>query len=171
MRPRHPVPRQWLMTDERMGDALWPALAGLPRGSGVVVRHYDLSVRDRRALLERIERIGRRRRLVVLGAGMAASGGIHNARRGVRGLLTRAVHDRREAAAALRARADAVFVSPVFATRSHDRARPLGAVRMGLLVRELPMPVIALGGMDASRLRRLRPLRIHGWAGVDAWLR
>ena len=171
MRPRHPVPRQWLMTDQRMGDALWTALAALPRGSGVVVRHHGLPLAERRLLLARIERIGRKRRLVVLGAGMPASGGIHNGRRGARGLLSRAVHDRRELVAAMRSRADCVFVSPVFATRSHPGARPLGPVRLGLLIRGFVVPVVALGGMDASRLRRLRPLPIQGWAAIDAWLR
>ena len=27
MRSRQPLPRLWLMTDERMGEALWDALA------------------------------------------------------------------------------------------------------------------------------------------------
>jgi thiamine-phosphate pyrophosphorylase len=159
------------MTDERIGDGLWAALAALPRGSGVVVRHYGLSQAERRALLARVERLGRERGLVVLGAGLPASGGVHNGRSNAPGLRTRSVHHRREAVAAARAGADCVFVSPVFATRSHAAARPLGPVRLGLLTRGLPMPVIALGGMNASRLRRLGPLRVHGWAGIDAWLR
>ena len=35
-----PWPREWLMTDERMGDRLWEAIDGMPPGSGVVFRHY-----------------------------------------------------------------------------------------------------------------------------------
>jgi thiamine-phosphate pyrophosphorylase len=171
MRPRHPVPRQWLMTDERMGEALWPALLRLPRGSGVVVRHHTLDRREWRELLTRIEAIGRRRGLIVLGARRPASGGVHNGRAPVRGLLSRSIHDRREVVAAIRARADLVFVSPVFATRSHPGARPLGPVRLGLLIRGLRMPVIALGGMHEGRMRRLRGMCVHGWAAIDAWLR
>ncbi|MFN3435907.1 MAG: thiamine phosphate synthase, partial [Sphingomonas sp.] len=70
--------------------------------------------------------------------------------------------------AAIRAGADAVFVSPVFATRSHPGSRPLGIARFGLMIRGLQTPVIALGGMNARKARALRPMGIHGWAGIDA---
>ena len=34
-------PREWLMTDERMGDRLWTAIDRLPiKHSGIVFRHY-----------------------------------------------------------------------------------------------------------------------------------
>ncbi len=165
---RHPIPRIWLMTDERMGDTLWEALERLPRGSGIVFRHYALAVDERRAFLTRIAKVARRRRLVVLGAGIDGPDGTHHGRR--RGmLLSHAVHDRRQAVAAVRAKADLVFASPVHATRSHPGARGLGRVRLGLLIRGLPMPVIALGGMNARRFSGLRGLGVHGWAGIDAF--
>jgi thiamine-phosphate pyrophosphorylase len=31
--------------------------------------------------------------------------------------------------------------------------------------------VIALGGMDEHRFRRVQKLGFAGWAGIDAWLR
>jgi len=55
------------MTDQRMGDALWTALGQLPRGSGVIFRHY--ATRDRRALFERVRAVARKRRLVLVLAG------------------------------------------------------------------------------------------------------
>lgn len=169
MRSRHPPPRLWLMTDPRMGEALWDALERLPRGAGVVVRHYGLPKADRRAILHAVERVARRRRLVVIGAGgLRASGGVHNGR-AWRGFVTRSTHDRREIVAAARAGADLVFVSPVFATRSHPGARPLGVARFGLMIRGIRVPVIALGGMNARRARSLAPLGVYGWAGIDAW--
>jgi thiamine-phosphate pyrophosphorylase len=156
------------MTDERMGDAIWPALARLPRGSGVVFRHYATPPAERRALFRRVARIARARGLVLVAArpdwrwphrhGMRATG-----------LVTMPAHDRREAVAAIRAGADLLFVSPVFATRSHPGAPHLGRVRFGLMARDLPVPVIALGGMDAQRFAGLRALGAHGWAAIDAW--
>lgn len=169
---RHPLPRLWLMTDERMGDALWDALARLPHGSGVVFRHYGLAPAERQALFARVLKIARRRRLVVVRAGslsLRGESGMHGQRG--RGLRTAPTHDRREAIAAQRAGAQALFVSPVFPTRSHPGAPALGRVRFGLLVRRLDVPVIALGGMDARRARSLRPFGIHGWAAIDAWTR
>jgi thiamine-phosphate pyrophosphorylase len=38
------------MTDERLGDALWTALRRLPRGAGIVFRHYATPPAERRAL-------------------------------------------------------------------------------------------------------------------------
>ncbi|ODP35979.1 thiamine phosphate synthase [Sphingomonas turrisvirgatae] len=164
MRPRHPhrLPFRWLMTDERMGEALWPALARLPRGSGVIVRHYSLAPDDRRALAIRIERIARRRGLVML------VGGVDHGRH--RGALTAPVHSRREAIAAIRGGAMLLFASPVHPTRSHPGLSALGRVRLGLMTRGLDTPVIALGGMDERRWRTLKPMRVYGWAAIDAWL-
>src|SRR5688572_13203779 len=69
MSRRQPLPRLWLMTDERPGGALWAALGRLPRGSGIVVRHYRLSKDARRALFQRVRSIARRRGLLLLLAG------------------------------------------------------------------------------------------------------
>jgi thiamine-phosphate pyrophosphorylase len=173
MRHRHPshakeLPRRWLMTDERLGEGLWDALAALPRGSGVILRHYALPLTERRALFARVSRIARRRglMLVVAGADQLGSTSSHGRHRGA---LTTPVHSRREAIAAIRNGAQLLFVSPVHPTRSHPRARILGPVRLGLLIRGLDVGMIALGGMDERRWRALRPLKIHGWAGIDAW--
>lgn len=170
---RQPIPRLWLMTDERQGDALWEALARLPRGAGVVFRHYGLEAAARRALFAKVAKVARRRKLMLLVARPWRSGlgnGEHGNRATVRPpLRTAPAHSHREAIAAIRAGADALFVSPVFATRSHPGAKPLGRVRFGLLTRGLGVPVIALGGMDARRARSLGLLGIHGWAGIDAW--
>ncbi|MDP5280511.1 thiamine phosphate synthase [Sphingomonas sp. DG1-23] len=160
------------MTDERMGESLWDALARLPRGSGVVFRHYGLVPAARRALFAKVARVARRRGLLLVRAGAERLGqedGAHGQK--ARGLRTWPAHSRREAVAAARAGADAVFISPVFATRSHPGARALGRVRLGLLIRGLPVPVIALGGMDARRAASLQPLGIYGWAAIDAWTR
>lgn len=169
---RHPLPRLWLMTDERMGEALWDALERLPRGSGVIFRDYSRAPDERRRRFARTLRVARRRRLLLLRAGdapMRGEMGTHNVRG--RGIRTQAVHDIAQLRSAERARVDAVLVSPVFATRSHPGARPLGVVRLGLLIRGARLPVIALGGMSAAGARRLAGLPIRGWAAIDGWTR
>lgn len=170
MRRRHPLPRLWLMTDERIGEALWEALERLPRGAGVVFRHYATPADERRRMLAKIARIARRRGLALVAAGEgAAAHGSHGRRpRRTGALHTRSAHTRREALAAQRAGADAIFVSPVYPTRSHPGARPLGRIGLRLMIRGLQVPVIALGGMTAHRARSLP---IYGWAAIDAWTR
>lgn len=171
MHRRHPLPRLWLMTDERMGDSLLPALERLPRGSGVVFRHYGLPSHERRALFAKVTKVAHMRGLLLVRAGPRRLGrgeaGVHGGRSD--GLMTWPAHSRREAVAAIRAGADVLFVSPVFPTRSHPGTRTLGRVRLGLMIRGLGVPVIALGGMDARRAAGLRALGIYGWAGIDAW--
>ena len=152
---RQPLPRLWLMTDERQGEGLWTALERLPRGSGVVFRHNGLSSAERRKLFDRVRRVARRRRLLLL-MGSRGNG------------LTASAHNLRELKSAERSGAALVFLSPAFPTRSHPGARALGPVRFGLIAAQARIPVIALGGVDARKARRLP--HIYGWAGIDAWM-
>ena len=180
-RQRRAAPKTWLFTDERLGgarpgDPLWRAVARLPRGAGIVLRHYGWPEPERRALLAALAAVARRRGLVLLGSRIAgAPGGVHRPAhdplaRG-RGLVTAAAHGRRALLQAFARGADLVFLSPVFATASHPGARTLGAVRFGLAARGAPGPVVALGGMTAARARRLRPLGASGYAAIDDWAR
>jgi thiamine-phosphate pyrophosphorylase len=173
MRPRQPLPKIWLMTDPRMGDFI-SAIARLPRGSGIVFRHYDLPNEKRRRLFAATRRVARARGHVIiladspLRARSWGADGAHN-RSPLRsyGLRTMAVHNAREAALAKRMRADLIVVSPVFATRSHPDARTLGRIKLGSIARG--QRAIAMGGMTAKRFRSLSALKIYGWAGIDAF--
>ncbi|MEA3066470.1 MAG: thiamine-phosphate pyrophosphorylase [Sphingomonadales bacterium] len=166
MSRRQPLPRLWLMTDERQGEALWAALERLPRGAGVVFRHHRLAPGERRRLFERVRKVARRRRLFLLagGAGLRADG-VHNGRGS--GFRSASAHDLAELKSAERSGAGLVFLSPAFPTRSHPEARALGPSRFGLIARQARVPIIALGGVDARKARRLP--HIYGWAGIDAW--
>jgi thiamine-phosphate pyrophosphorylase len=54
MRSSQPLPRLWLMTDERLGGGLIDAVLRLPDGAGIVFRHYRLEEKGRRALFDRV---------------------------------------------------------------------------------------------------------------------
>ena len=69
MRRRKPIPRLWLMTDERMGERLWEALTAVPRGGCVVFRHFGTPGAARAVLFAKVARVARRRGLVLLLAG------------------------------------------------------------------------------------------------------
>src|SRR3546814_6186712 len=48
---KRPLPRLWLMTDERVDDeTLLTAIRRLPQGSGIILRHYTLPTHKRRLL-------------------------------------------------------------------------------------------------------------------------
>jgi thiamine-phosphate pyrophosphorylase len=170
MQRRQPLPRLWLMTDERMGDRLWDALERLPRGAGIVFRHYSLPPAERRRLFARVRKVVRRKGLVLLAGGgpLPGADGRHGGR-GRGGLRSAAAHNLGELKTAERQGVLLAFVSPVFRTLSHPGAPVLGRVRFGLLAHRTRIPVIALGGVDARRGSRLKVLGAYGWAGIDAW--
>lgn len=176
------LPRLILMTDSvRLPDPL-AAVERLPKGSAVIVREPDPVARGK--LVRRLLLPCRRRRvrlLVAADARLAAvADGLHLSeallRRGygrwpVRrhgALLTAAAHSptaiRRAAARAL----DAVLLAPVFATASHPGAAALGPLRFARMVRHSPLPVYALGGIDAASARRLRGSGAAGFAAIGA---
>lgn len=172
---RHPLPRLWLLSDARNDGGLEEALWRLPRGSGFVFRHYHLAPEERFARYRALRRVAKARGHVVILADSAATAlewradGLYGAplmlaprRAGLLAIAT--AHDMREIGQANRVVADAVMLSPVFATRSHWGAQTLGPVRFRLIAGHALMPVIALGGMDASRAGRVRWAR---WAAID----
>lgn len=154
--PRNALPTVWLMTDERMGEALWAALAALPAGSGVMFRHFATAEPIRAAIFDRVARIARRRHLVVVQAGER-----HPA------IVIRPAHTLREAHTARGHGADLVFVSPIYPTRTHPGGRSLGPLRAATIARAAGIPAIALGGITQARFKRLKAMGFTGWAAID----
>jgi len=171
-----PWPRAWLMTDERLGDRLWEALANLPEGAGgVVFRHYSLEETERLALAREVATFAGARGLALAVAGSRSLADqlgaqlVHNPERGGPLPWSLAVHGNAEAMAAKSAGASLAFVSPVFPTRSHSDRAALGVDRAVALAELAGCPAIALGGMDAERFQALGN-RFYGYAGIDCWL-
>lgn len=168
---RHPCPRVWLMTDERLGDDLVPAIEDLPFGSGIVFRHYRLDAAERLILFERVKALACRRRLTLLLAGSAnlardwGADGSHGLGGPTGGRFRSApVHDLKEIRLAERAGASLLFLSPVYPTRSHPGEDVLRPARFSLLARATELPVVALGGMSR---RRAASMGVERWAAID----
>jgi thiamine-phosphate pyrophosphorylase len=171
MRARQPLPRLWLMTDERQSEGLLGAIARLPDGAGIVFRHYSLPEVARRDLFARVRAAAPGPVLLAGPSGQAlawGADGSHGSGRG-EGLRSAPVHDFAQIRAAERSGTDLLFLSPVFATNSHPGARTLGLARFAWLARRTTLPVIALGGMNPARGRRLASFGAYGWAGIDAF--
>ncbi|ABD24882.1 thiamine monophosphate synthase [Novosphingobium aromaticivorans DSM 12444] len=164
------APHLILLSDARNDAALARAIARLPRGSALVFRHYHLPAHERRRRFAELRRLARARGISMIGARVPTAWGgegVYGTARevaGRRGIRLATAHSLGEVAAAARAGADAVLLSPVHPTRSHPGAPVLGPVRFLLLARRSPLPVIALGGMTARRAARLP---VHGWAAID----
>jgi thiamine-phosphate pyrophosphorylase len=174
-----PWPREWLMTDERIGDRLWEAIEALPKGAGVVFRHYATADEERAALAQRVAAACRNRGLTFAVAGGRALANavgaalVHNPDRGGDLPLSLAVHDEAEARTARESGAALVFIAPIFPTHSHAGAPVLGLEKAADLAGMAGCLAIGLGGMNAERFRDLEsahPGAFHGYAGIDCWL-
>ena len=53
-------PQLWLMTDARNDDILEQAIARLPRGSGIIFRHYHLEATQRAHRLCEVRKLAKR---------------------------------------------------------------------------------------------------------------
>lgn len=182
--PAQRLPTLILMTDaERLPDPE-PAVARLPRGAAVILRHYGAP--NRVLLAHRLAQICRRRGLLLLvadDARLAVRVGAHGlhlpefrVRTGRRRwtawcrrdwLVTAAAHSPRALYLAARIGANAAILSPVFSTASHPDGATIGARRFGLWVRRAPLPVYALGGLNPGRAMRLCHATVVGFAGIS----
>lgn len=184
-RARKSTPALWLMSDEQRLRDPEAAVAALPRGSAVILRHYG--ARDRQDLALRLADLCRKRGLVLLVAGdwtLAArvgAAGLHlgeqAARRGPgagarlwlrrgRRLLTVAAHGEDGVRRARDLQASAILLSPVFVTASHPERRPLRHTRLAAITRNTAVPVMALGGITAANIARLSHSGCAGIAGI-----
>ena len=165
-----------LMTDDRKCD--WARAArALPRGSMVVVRGRD--EKKRLALARQLYGIAP---LLIaddpaMAAGIGAVGlhlpearmkeAAHWRARFPHWIITSSAHSLRALMAAHPL--DAVFLSPVFATASHSRARPLTPLRAAFIAAHAPVPVYALGGITPRNAALLAPA-FSGIAAIGSLL-
>ena len=187
MRP--PLPRLHAITDERVARradlqeiARELALGGgselafHARGRGLSGReHYDLAVRlcDRQTVRlfvnDRLDVA-----LAVPSAGVQLGHGSLpvSAARGLnpRWWIGRSVHDLAAAEAARTEGADYLVVGPVFATATHPGRPPLGLTKLQQVVAAAgELPVIAIGGITADRVREVRTSGAYGVAAIRAF--
>jgi thiamine-phosphate pyrophosphorylase len=160
-----------------------PAIANLPRGSLVIVRSRNPN--RRRQLAHAAARIAQRRGLslsiandVQLAAEVAADG-LHLSEaeieqagryRSKSWLITAAAHSAHAVLRAHLSGAHAVLLSPIFATQSHKERTPLGLTRLRTIARTSPIPIYALGGIDAENVESLKNIPLAGIAAIGALL-
>jgi thiamine-phosphate pyrophosphorylase len=175
---RSTLPALVLMTDDdRLSDPLGAARA-LPRGSMVVVRTRD---RARLGPLSgALLRLARTSGLAVVIAGdpelasRLGADGFHLPEARAREaaswrarfpslLITTSAHTPRALLRAQSLPVDAVFLSPLFASKSHPDRASLTPVRADLIAGRARTPLYALGGIDARNAGLL-----NGFAGIAA---
>ena len=161
-----PLPPVLVITDRSQARASLEDVAADLFAGGcrwLSLREKDLPTAERRALLQRLVVLGRRSGAAVMvhddveAALAAGAAGVHlpadgspaAARRllGPAALIGQSAHHADEIRAAARAGADYVTLSPIFITASKPGYGP--ALGLAPFAEAWPLPVLALGGIDA----------------------
>ena len=175
------LPGVILMTDQnRLADPVHAATA-LPSGSAIILRDYSMDGRE--ALGQDLINVCRRRRLRLLVAGdwrLAQKLGAHGVhlpewqllrqltwQRKPGWLITAAAHSEVALILAARSGVHAALLSPVFETNSHTGGSNLGALRFTRAVKQAPLPIYGLGGINSSNALRLSSSGAAGFAAVS----
>jgi thiamine-phosphate pyrophosphorylase len=83
------------------------------------------------------------------------------------GWIGRSVHSADEAARAVEEGADFLLVGNIYETASHP-GRPAAGLALVRAAAALGRPVIAIGGVDAGRVREVRAAGAYGVAAISA---
>ena len=150
MRRRQSIPGRWLVANGKMDRQFWLGLKQLPRGSGVLLLN-----RPSRSALRRLHNLAALRGLLIVAEAPFEAARVHNIRELRQSLLRRTAF---------------VLLSPMFETSSHADWKPLPRMRAASLARLGKRRLIALGGMNEGRYRKIAQLGFIGWAGISAWL-
>ena len=172
------------MTDFVRGPSPIDLIERLPKNAGLIFRHYDAP--DRHRLAGNVVKICRNRDILCFIAGdiqLATdlkADGIHLPEHQLRrptyglphfkqagGLVTAATHSLSTGLLAQKQGVDGVFISPVFATKSHAGAHHLGLMRFAQIARHLHIPIFALGGVNKTQTTQLKNAGAYGLGGIS----
>ncbi|VAV88320.1 Thiamin-phosphate pyrophosphorylase [hydrothermal vent metagenome] len=164
-------PRLYVFTDPVRNPDVVALAKVLPAKTALVYRHFGAS--ERYQLAEQAAQICQTRNVVfILGADVAlaqtiGADGVHLPETMIRhlpliraktrfGLISAAAHSISAANTALGLGADQVVLSPVFASFSPSAGQPMGKSGFALATKTIAGPVIALGGINHSNVKKLR---------------
>ena len=171
-------PPAFFLTDPNRIDDPVVVAERLPRGFGIIYRHFGAP--DRVEIAIQLARVSAGRGLTLLIAAdpdlahAVGADGVHwperlrqsaLSSRGTVGLQTTSAHSARSLRQADHQGFDAAFVSAVFPSRSPSAGTPLGLARYRSLVKTVSIPCYGLGGINSSNA--LAIARLGGFACVE----
>ncbi len=169
---RTKIPYSWYFTSSKNSKTPNFTIKKMPKSIGIIIRPYDLKNKN----IKKIINQAKNKSLISLVAGIKHkepnADGTHIPRwmyykpKNTK-IISISFHGLKDTRKCLNLRANLVFVSPIFKTSSHVCSKGIGVVKLGLMCRNIKVPVIALGGINDKNIKYLRSLPIYGCAGID----
>ena len=173
-------------TDRKRCADLSLAIKKLPKNSAVIFREYDLDEAAREKLAQEIIAICRgRNHKILIGKNVALArklraDGIHFSDNDILPLavfnrqnwprefiFSFACHNFLSVLKSQQLKVDLLFVSPIFATKSHPNIAPLGLMQLSKIIRASKVPVFALGGVNEKNIHTLERLGAQGFGAIE----
>jgi len=162
------------------------AIENLPKNSAVIFREYDLPAQEREKLAQEIIAICRKNNhKILIGknfelARKLKADGVHFSdndrlslqilnRRNLpqKFILSVACHNFLSVLKFRKLKVDAVFISPIFATKSHPEAKLIGLQALSRIILKAKHPIYALGGINSQNINSLQKLGAKGIGGIE----
>ena len=173
-------------TDRKRCADLILAIRNLPKNSTVIFREYDLEIKEREEMARKIIKICREKNhKILIGKNLALArklraDGVHFSDRDKlpvqifnrknlprEFILSFACHNFLSVLKSHQIKADIIFISPIFTTKSHPNVSPLGLAQLSKIIRMSKIPIFALGGVNKQNIRILQKVGAQGFGGVE----
>lgn len=176
------LPSAFYFTDENRTHSALETIARLAANTGVIYRHYAYP--NRQELGAEIVEICRKKDLFLAVAedpslaNALKAPAVHLPERLIsklplirkqypKLLISCACHNALSLKAANNLGADLAFLSPIYPTASHPNARTLGSVEAAIWIKDITIPVYALGGIEAHHINQLKMLGFAGFGAIS----
>ncbi|MDC0073513.1 thiamine phosphate synthase [Alphaproteobacteria bacterium] len=178
------LPHLWFLTDIKKIPNIFSIVNLLPKGTGVILRDYNL--KDRLYFAKELSSISKKKQLKLLIGGdpyialKVKADGVHWPQKLIKPIpfthnnnwiITTSTHDYISLKKAQALNVDAAFISPVFFTTSHTHAKPIETFTLAKYSRIISLPLIALGGINSNNISMLRNSNVYGIAAISAFIK
>lgn len=183
------LPPYFFFTDRAKFNDIFSIIKNLPKNTAIIIREYDLDDQKRLEFALKVIEVARQeykkslKVLVGKNLKMAVAikaDGVHfsdqdhhyphkniNIKNIKNFLFTYACHRPQSINCATRHNYDLVFYSPIFNTKSHPHAKPLGTLQLRKITLKSKVPVYALGGIDENNIKQLIGCNIAGIGAIS----
>lgn len=161
----------------------------MPKNSAVIFREYDLKDDERELLARQIMQVCRQKNhKIIIGKNLALAtklradgvhfsdndklplGALNRQNLPKKFIFSFACHNFLSVLKSQQLKADFIFISPIFVTKSHPNVAALGLMALSKIIRTNKTPIFALGGVNKTNINALKKLGTQGFGAIELFL-